>query len=137
MKHPQLQIIFSSCQSIMGMKWIKKNRRREYVYKRAIFYQVARRLTGASLSDIGAFIDRDHATVLHGLKRFKIDIEEGYGIDVKVYQDFYKRALRQSEKMLNHYKKNEWSYEQRLVHENINLRDKVKTLKETIKTLVA
>lgn len=137
MNHPQLETVFKACQAVLGIKWKKKDRRIDYVYKRAIFYRVARDLTGASLSQIGDLVDRDHATVMHGLKRFKTDIEEGYGNNPNHYQELHRRCHKHSENKLNQFKETEWSYEQRLVHENINLRSENKTLKQTIKTLVA
>ena len=49
----------------------KKNRNRELVYGRAVYYKLCKNLTSHSLTDIGSFIYKDHATVLHGLKVFE------------------------------------------------------------------
>ena len=48
----------------------KKNRQRHNVYQRAVFFKLCRDLTPYALTDIGAVIDKDHASVLHGLKLF-------------------------------------------------------------------
>ena len=49
----------------------KKNRQRHNVYQRAVFFRLCRDLTPYALTDIGAVLDKDHASVLHGLKLFK------------------------------------------------------------------
>jgi len=48
-----------------------KDRQRHSVYQRAVFFKLCRDLTPYSLSDIGAVVNKDHASVLHGLKLFK------------------------------------------------------------------
>mgnify|MGYP001166345672 FL=1 len=51
---------------------IKDGRRqRSYVYGRAIYFQLSKDFTTHSLSDIGSVVNKDHASVLHGLKIFK------------------------------------------------------------------
>ncbi len=47
------------------------NRQRHNVYQRAVFFRLCRDLTPYALTDIGAIINKDHASVLHGLKLFK------------------------------------------------------------------
>ena len=46
-------------------------RQRSYVYGRALYYQLCKDFTTHSLSDIGSVVNKDHASVLHGLKIFK------------------------------------------------------------------
>ncbi len=48
-----------------------KDRQRHSVYQRAVFFKLCRDLTPYSLSAIGAVVNKDHASVLHGLKLFK------------------------------------------------------------------
>lgn len=48
-----------------------KDRQRHSVYQRAVFFRLCRDLTPYSLADIGAVVNKDHASVLHGLKLFK------------------------------------------------------------------
>jgi len=55
-----------------------KSRKREIVYSRFIFYRLMRN-KNHSLEKIGSFLDKDHATVIHGLKQFDNLIE---------YEDF-------------------------------------------------
>ena len=48
------------------------NRTRNNIHARAIYYEVAKNFTNSSLKKIGAEINRDHATVIHGLNNFKL-----------------------------------------------------------------
>ena len=47
-----------------------KNRKRENVYARAVYYKLSRLHTNQSLESIAGVLDRDHATALHGIKLF-------------------------------------------------------------------
>ena len=49
----------------------KKNRIREYVYGRVIYYKLARDLTQHTLKKIGKEVFKDHASVNVGLKNFE------------------------------------------------------------------
>lgn len=46
-------------------------RRRDVVYPRAIYYKLAQDYSGESLTAIGRTVNKDHATVIHGLKLFE------------------------------------------------------------------
>jgi len=45
-------------------------RNQNKVFLRAIYYKLCRELTSSGLAKIGASMDKNHATVLHGLKIF-------------------------------------------------------------------
>ena len=47
-----------------------RSRKREVVYMRAIYYKLCKEFTFESLVKIGKTINKDHATVIHGLKVF-------------------------------------------------------------------
>ncbi len=49
----------------------KQTRKREVVEARYMYYEICR-IWRMSLNEIGKSVGRDHATVLHGTKRFKI-----------------------------------------------------------------
>jgi chromosomal replication initiation ATPase DnaA len=52
---------------------IKKNSRiRKYVYGRAIYFKLCKEFTHASLAEIGESVNREHATVIHGLEVFNM-----------------------------------------------------------------
>jgi hypothetical protein len=55
----------------MQLDITKPVRQRSYVYGRAMYYQLSRSFTTHSLTDIGGVVNKDHASVLHGLKTFK------------------------------------------------------------------
>jgi len=65
----------------------KKNRQRHNVYQRAVFFRLCRDLTPYALTDIGAVIDKDHASVLHGLKLFKNFKIWGEDIYLSIYNE--------------------------------------------------
>lgn len=43
-------------------------RKRAFVEARAIYYKLLREYTSLSLSEIGNYVKKDHATVIHGIK---------------------------------------------------------------------
>ena len=47
-----------------------KTRKREYVFARAVYYKLCREITNNSYDDIGKTLNKDHATVLHGVRIF-------------------------------------------------------------------
>ena len=57
-------------ESFGGIKLAKYNRTKEYSYPRFIYFQLCKDFTKESLGVVGMNIGRDHATVLHGRKRF-------------------------------------------------------------------
>lgn len=65
----------------------KKTRKKEYISARAIYYKLSKEETSASLSKIGSFIDKNHATVLHGLNSIFPSLEiydrKAYNVYVK------------------------------------------------------
>ena len=110
----------------------KKNRTRELVYGRAVYYKLCKNLTSHSLTEIGSLISKDHATVLHGLKVFE-SLE--FNKDV-YYINAYEELL---EKLKLNYviniknprdlKTKYYKY----VNQNINLKEKNKKIRILIK----
>jgi len=110
----------------------KKNRTRELVYGRAVYYKLCKNLTSHSLTEIGSLISKDHATVLHGLKVFE-SLE--FNKDV-YYINAYEELL---EKLKLNYviniknprdlKTKYYKY----VNQNINLKEKNKKIRDIIK----
>lgn len=62
-----------------------KSRKRELVDLRFVYYRRAKEITTASLAAIGREVNRDHATVLHG-------VEEAH--DVRAVQELYDRCYK-------------------------------------------
>ena len=56
-----------------------KSRKREVVYRRIYLFKYLQQMEGLTLTAIGKMFNKDHATVIHGLKTFD---------NVKLYEDF-------------------------------------------------
>jgi predicted regulator of amino acid metabolism with ACT domain len=91
-----LNEILSECTHHMG--FIKdsaktKNRKKELVFVRNLYFKFARMYTTYSTVQIGMIVKRDHATVLHGLETIENDLAQ--------YED-----LRNISKKIEHSVKN-------------------------------
>ena len=83
----KLNTILSLVESEFQCKLKIKNRKRDLVYQRAVYYQLCRDLTKLGVNEIGQSLGFHHATVLHSLKTFhKLDL---WG--EKKYVDAYNR----------------------------------------------
>jgi len=85
---------------------VDRNRKREIVYSRAIYYKLARVHTRESLSSIAKKVKRDHATALHGLKVFdeQISVYKDAIEYLKVYDkldSLIRRSTNTREKDIN------------------------------------
>jgi|TARA_E500000318_G_scaffold83752_1_gene79456 hypothetical protein len=110
----------------------KKNRNRELVYGRAVYYKLCKNLTSHSLTDIGSFIYKDHATVLHGLKLFEtFELNNDYYYLTAYEEMFDKLKLNYVINIKNprDLKTKYYKY----VNENINLKEKNKNIRVLIK----
>ena len=46
--------------------------RNEYVYARAVYYKLAREFTHSHLKTLVMLVNKDHASVMHGMKVFEL-----------------------------------------------------------------
>jgi len=106
-------------------------RKRPNVYARALYFQLCKDFTPHSLHEIGAVVNKDHASVLHGLKIFKLFYiwEEKYWIEL-----YYAIRLEFKSKfsVVNHF--GGMTSEEKfhfLLHHHINLKQKYHKLKST------
>jgi len=83
----QLETIKDYIEANIKVSLKKKTRERDMCYARAVYYKLAKRYTVQSLSSIGKLVDRDHATVLHGLKLF--DEAVMYSEPLKIVYDSF------------------------------------------------
>lgn len=67
----ELDFIVETLQNKTGLDLKKPTRKRQYVLVRSLYYKLAREYTVHSLHKIGSMFNKDHATVLHGLKVFE------------------------------------------------------------------
>tara|TARA_R110001592_G_scaffold235611_1_gene493671 strand:- start:409 stop:849 length:441 start_codon:yes stop_codon:yes gene_type:complete len=66
-----LEVIKGTLIKYFNNDFTEHNRQRHNVYQRAVYFALCRDLTPYALVDIGAVVNRDHASVLHGIKLFK------------------------------------------------------------------
>jgi hypothetical protein len=110
-------------------------RNRENVYQRAVYYKLCRDFTRYSTIDIGNSINRNHATVLHGLKLFMCLITW----KEDKYLDVYKEARIKLTDKLN--KNKSWrnkTYKQKyqqLLFKHILLKEKHAKLKTRLEKI--
>ncbi len=71
----------------------ERTRRRDVVYPRAIYYRLAKDYSDESLFKIGDAVDKDHATVIHGLKLFENVINPLWE------KNYYQKYLELKERM--------------------------------------
>ena len=69
-----LEVIRKAVETVTNCDVVERTRQREYVQARSIFYRFARD-NKQTLQAIGKFLKRDHATVMHSLKKFEQDVE--------------------------------------------------------------
>ena len=122
-----LKIIREAVETITGCDTNKVTRVREYVQARAMYYHFARK-SGATLTAIGQSNGKDHATIIHGLKKF----EEYHN-----YDELFRKQYSQLQELLVdiHINKEDTASEnisealrlknEALVQRNINLHQKL------------
>jgi len=115
-----LKLLKKLIEERLDLKLMEHTRRADYVYARALFYGLAYNTQCYSLSTIGKYLGKDHATVLHSIKNvlpqvlkveyyikiyneLRVFINIG-GVDsVKTHEDgvvnLYREIKRQSEQI--------------------------------------
>lgn len=81
-----LQEIYEYVNDVLNIDIKENTRQREYAEGRALFYKLSQEITGNSLSNIGRYMGKSHATVLHGIKNIFPIIDRN--IIVKAYDNF-------------------------------------------------
>ena len=84
----KLDFIIDTLQNKTGLNIRKRTQVREYFLTRAIYYKLAKEYTFHSLSKIGAEVGKDHATVLHGIKKFDLEMKKYYPELYELYENF-------------------------------------------------
>ena len=64
--------VLESVEAETGLSLRGSSRVREFVYARSVYYKLCRELTSEGSVEIARLVDRNHATVLHGLKTFEV-----------------------------------------------------------------
>ncbi len=109
---------------------LKRNtRKRNYVEARAIFYKLCREFTKLSLEQIGKQVDRDHASVLHGIKSLNNWVEQ----DNRIKNNL--RILRGKVRNFENEKDNVIELDESIVLKYVQLKEQVKEQDEIINDL--
>jgi len=109
---------------------LKRNtRKRQYVEARAIFYKLCREFTKLSLEEIGEQVDRDHASVLHGIRSLNNWIE----YDNRIKNNL--RILRNKVRNFEDEKDNVIELDESIVLKYVQLKEQVKEQDEIINDL--
>lgn len=112
-----------------------KSRQRPLVYMRAIYFKLCKDFTPYTTTDIGASVGRDHATVLHGLKLFKLLREWNEEYYIEIYTQA-RILMKQKYKFANPDLKK--SYRKRyneLLLKHILLKEKYHKIKTTLEKI--
>lgn len=81
---------------VMGLKFedfTKMSRKKEFFYARMIFINHCRFYENMNLHKIGELVNRDHTTVMHGIKTYKNDIK--YNTEFREIMDQINKKLNQ------------------------------------------
>jgi len=109
---------------------LKRNtRKRQYVEARAIFYKLCREFTKLSLEEIGEQVNRDHASVLHGIRSLNNWIE----YDNRIKNNL--RILRNKVRNFEDEKDNVIELDESIVLKYVQLKEQVKEQEEIINDL--
>ncbi len=77
-----------------GIDLSSKSRRRDNVYARSLYFKICKKVTRHSLASIGRSVNRDHATVLHGVRVFD-NVVSVYERDL---MDLYSELIKKYDK---------------------------------------
>lgn len=109
---------------------LKRNtRKRQYVEARAIFYKLCREFTKLSLEEIGEQVNRDHASVLHGIRSLNNWVE----YDNRIKSNL--RILRNKVRNFEDEKNNVIELDESIVLKYVQLKEQVKEQEEIINDL--
>ena len=107
----------------------RNTRKRQYVEARAIYFKLCRDFTQLSLEQIGKSVNRDHASVLHGVKSINTWVQ----VDKRMNNNM--RILKN--KIVNYQKEKDETVElnESIVLKYIQLKEQVKWQEEMIQKL--
>lgn len=106
----------------------RKTRKKEYVEARAFYYRLMRQYTRLSLQEIGSSVNRDHASVLHGMKSLYnwMQTDRRLKNNYNVLNSQIKSLEKESEVI---------DIDQNIVLKYVQLKDQVKEQSQIIKEL--
>ena len=116
-------------ESYFELSITRNTRKRQYVEARAIYYKLCRIFTQLSLEQIGKSVNRDHASVLHGVKSINTWVQ----VDKRMNNNM--RILKN--KIINYQVEKDKTVElnESIVLKYIQLKEQVKWQEEMIQKL--
>lgn len=129
----ELSIVFNTCLDFLGSGLLDKGRKNDSTFKRAIYYKLAKELTDDTLRSIGAYTNRDHSTVLHGLRVFDEQIK--CQSSLKVYYQIYERVRAKCHSRLYCEGLSSLSKEDKMFHHLINQRERIDQLEKILEKI--
>lgn len=79
--------IVCSVTGILPIEICSKYRNREYIVARHLFFYIAIRHMNLTVSKVGLFMKRHHATVIHGKNAYQDYIDMGYQPECSYYNE--------------------------------------------------
>jgi predicted DNA-binding protein YlxM (UPF0122 family) len=119
----QTKQIRNYMETCLGIDLSFRTRKRSNVYARAVYFKLCKEYTRLSLTDIGASVNVDHATVIHGINNVFPLVMQYDGHLQDLYEDYRYSNNHDAESIFENYS--------RLLKENIELRDKIKDVKDS------
>ncbi len=120
----QTKQIRNYMETCLGIDLSFRTRKRSNVYARAVYFKLCKEYTRLSLTDIGASVNVDHATVIHGINNVFPIVMQYDGHLQDLYEDYKFSNNHDSESIFENYS--------RLLRENVKLRSEIKETKEGI-----
>src|SRR6056300_756872 len=119
----QTKQIRNYMETCLGIDLSFRTRKRSNVYARAVYFKLCKEYTRLSLTDIGASVNVDHATVIHGINNVFPIVMQYDGHLQDLYEDYKYSNNHDAESIFENYS--------RLLKENIELRNKIKDVKDS------
>lgn len=71
------EVLKSVCEyyDVTAEQVISRNRKQDFIRPRHMYYHLAYSLTGRSFFQVGHFVERDHASVLYGHNKIRVQSE--------------------------------------------------------------
>ena len=114
-----------------------KSRTTDYVYARAMFYKVCREYSLGTFETIGKVVNKNHATVLHGVKLFDNWISVNEPNYIEAYAEINKKVASLCKKEEQRFKSRDYYKKKFIGSLNLNrtLIKEKQQLQEILRTL--
>jgi len=115
----------------LGITINRKSRKRPYVYQRALYFKLCKEYTNQTFAAIGKTLNKDHATVMHGVKVF----DSFRTWEETKYLEAYETLSNIIKQQANPNSLPKDVFIQRLLHDKINLKQQNQQLTNKLKNI--